>query len=213
MPSTCGCSKGSRTAADGYREAEAAFAAEDREWTAALRSNARDGGDPPAEDRTPAAERDARLAALLERVEASVIVLAEHVDRVVTVLRRREDELLGALTAELAPAAAKRGQAERLVAGATRAEWTLYAAAKWLKATADDLSFARQPSPSGHEPPPPGWSGRVAPDDLARPWHERREWNAGYEPPEDMASWQGDDAPEDGTGDVPDLVERDEAAA
>ena len=98
-----------------------------------------------------------------------MIVLAEHVDRVVTVLRRREDELLGALTAELAPAAAKRGQAERLVAGATRAEWTLYAAAKWLKATADDLSFARQPSPSGHEPPPPGWSGRVAPDDLARP--------------------------------------------
>jgi hypothetical protein len=78
---------GLETLVDAYREAEAAFAAEDREHAAALRSHARDGGDPPADNRTAQANRDARLTALIERIEAAVVVLAEHVDHVVETAR------------------------------------------------------------------------------------------------------------------------------
>lgn len=62
---------GLRAAVDCYREAEAGFVAEDRKHTEALRSHARHGGELPADDRTASADREARLAALVERVEAS----------------------------------------------------------------------------------------------------------------------------------------------
>ena len=63
-------------------------------------------------------------------------------------------------TTQLAPAAAKREQAERLVAEATRAEWTLFEEARWIKATAEHQAFARQPARP--EPPPRRRDGRAA---------------------------------------------------
>jgi hypothetical protein len=167
-----------------YRSTGASFVEEDEAHTAALRSHARDGGDLPTDQRTPAPERQARLRGLCERVEAAVLVLAEHVEHVVAVLRGREDELVAGLNAELAPAAAKREEAERLLAEALTAEWALVQEARWLMATTDAHAFARQPAPTGTTLPPRGWSGRLAPDDLGRRWYERRKWNVGYEPPE-----------------------------
>jgi hypothetical protein len=107
--------------------------------------------------------------------------------------------IVGSLTAELAPAAVKREQAERLLAEAIRAEYGLVVAARWVKATADFHAFVNPPAPSGEEIPPPGWSGRVAPDDLARHWSERQPWNDLYEPPEELRSWQDSDS----DGDAP----------
>jgi hypothetical protein len=78
-----------------------------------------------------------------------VIVLASNVERVVNVLREREEELVAGPSTQLAPAAAKREQAERLGAEATRAEWTLFEEAHWIKATAEDQALARQPAPIG----------------------------------------------------------------
>ena len=75
------------------------------------------------------------------------------------------------------------------MAEATRAEWALYQEARWLKTTADGEAFSRQPAPTGEAAPPPGWSGRVAPDDLSRRWHDAKPWNSAYVPPEEPRVW------------------------
>jgi hypothetical protein len=208
---------GLQRAVDAYHEAEATFAAEDREHTEALRIRVRDGGDSPADDRTAQTDRDALLAALLERVEAAVVVLAEHVSHVVETVRQREDGVTGDLTAELAPAAAEREEAERIVETARKKEWALIVAARWWRQTADNVGFTNPPAPTGQEVPPPGWSGPVEADDLARHWSERKPWNALYEAPEDLATWGtseeaadigNDDEPNaDETGTISELVE------
>jgi hypothetical protein len=109
------------------------------------------------------------------------VALAEAVDHVVAELRRREDDLISKLTAQLRPAENKRREAERLLAEAHREEWSHYAASRWLlKACDDGSAFGGQPFALEADPPP-RWSGEQARRGLGRHWSERQPWNAGYE--------------------------------
>jgi hypothetical protein len=186
--------EGLQAAADAYRDAEATFLREDREHAAALRSYVREGGDPPADERTRLADREARLAALREDLEARVVVLAAHVERVVGLLRDREHDLLADLRAQLEPARAKRREAERLLAEAKGEEWHLAQLGRWVQQTSQDGPLGRQPAPIP-SPPPAQFSEAMVRAALERPWYAHQD---AVEP----VSWQAlgaETAPADAT--------------
>jgi hypothetical protein len=200
--------EGLRAAADAYRDAQAGFEAEDRQHVAALRAHVRDGGEPPADERTGPADRESRVAALREDLEARLVVLAGHVERVVGDLGDRQDQLLGELRALLEPADAKRREAERLLAEARGELWQLAQTGRWLQMTAADGPLGRQPAPIP-SPPPPTFSEESLKWALEVPWHKRQQT-------EGPVPWQelGEEAAADGdpTGQLSGLDEHGAAA-
>lgn len=169
------CIRAHRALADAHA-IEDEFTEEDRRHVEALRVAVAAGKDTPADERTAEADRDARRQAARERLEAEILALADEVDRVVSELRAREDTIIDALTRELAPAAAKRVEAERLLREAERQEWTLFASARWLHTATDSRALGKQPFAATADPPPT-WTGGQVRRGLNRHWTEIRSWN------------------------------------
>jgi hypothetical protein len=152
------------------------FQREDDEREAALRLAARNGSPPPEDKRTSPEERAAKLAAIEQRLWATVHVLADVADTVIETLREQESDLLAALRHQLKPAEERRREAARLLAEARAEEFQLHKLGQWIQKTADDEAFGRQPAPVPGLVPP-SVSSDVLKNSLERPWHNAKPWN------------------------------------
>ena len=158
----------------------AKFATEDERHSEALRQAHREGKPAPADKRASPDERGKRRTALVENGWAALAVLAEHVERVVAVLREHEDEWLSGLEGQLPRLADERREIMARLAPLDAEEWRLYQQANWLKVAADDgLSGRQQPAPTaGEGPRPPHW--HRDPYAFERHFTKLRPWNRGY---------------------------------
>jgi len=156
---------------------DARFKAEDEQHAERLRQAQRDGTPESVEDRrTPSEQRGAERAAIEERMRAGAQVFAEVADEVVATMREHEGQFLADLRVRLRPAQEKRKHAERLLAEARAEEFQLYKLGQWIKVTADDEAFGRQPAPT-IQPVPRQFSSDALRGALERPWHKTKPWD------------------------------------
>ena len=110
---------------------------------------------------------------MADKALAATEVLAEHVERAVSVVREAEEDVLADLRGQANAAQEQRRQAEEQLAAARRAEWKLVRQARWVMQTADDVGgFGQQPAPTGGENPPRTFEG-LRGGDLERAWYRR----------------------------------------
>ena len=186
---------------------------EDAAHAEALREAVRFGRPEPPDERTRPEQRLAGEGRLADKALAATEVLAEHVERAVSVVREAEEDVLADLRGQANAAQEQRRQAEEQLAAARRAEWKLVRQARWVMQTADDVGgFGQQPAPTGGENPPRTFEG-LRGGDLERAWY-RRDPSAEIEDlaREALDRSTGDDRGADPTGQVSELVEPEAAA-
>lgn len=156
----------------------AEHAREDKRHAEALKAAAREGSNISEDSRTSAEQRDRDLAAVDERVWATISVLAECADAVIEHIREHEDYYLSSLRLQLEPLAEKREEAARLVAEAESEAWRCHRIGSWLQNTADDEGgLGRQPAPA-LVAPPKQFNRELLKDSLQRPWHKKdKSWH------------------------------------
>jgi hypothetical protein len=142
---------------------------EAREHDLASKHAARTGTE--VEDRrTDLGERYAAEEPHVERLWATVEVLAETADEVIATLREQEPDLLASLHSQLPDTDAAVRKAERKLREVREAQWLLYKRAQWVMSSAEDSSFGRQPAPQP-EVMPHGFSRDLLASAFERPWH------------------------------------------
>lgn len=164
----------------------------DRAHEAALREAVRRGEPMPVDKRPTESDREAGFAPLREQVWATLRVLADHVERVHSVVREHEDQWLADLQNEVGALAEQRRKAARILAEAHAAEWHVDRMGRWLLATADESGLAG-PAPTGREAAPAAWN--FDPRTLERHWSKLRPWNQQRSPEDDDQQVEWDARP------------------
>lgn len=149
------------------------FAAEDEARDEGLRDAVRKGRSEPADKSTPSDEREVALADVERRLWAGAVVLAEHVEHVVELVRELESDLLGQLRDELPGVEKKKVEAQRLMAEARAAEARIAGIGMWIQDTSDDRALGGQPAPQGDAGG--SVSREILARSVARPWYREQE--------------------------------------
>jgi hypothetical protein len=141
---------------------------EDRAQNLRLKHAARTGTE--AEDkRTDEGERLAAEDSHVERMWATVEVMAEIADKVVATVRDQEPSILADLRGQLTAREEAVRELERRLREAREQEWQTHKLGQWVMGTAEDKSFGRQPAPTP-EPMPANFNSALLKISLERPW-------------------------------------------